>query len=222
MYADTFTLNSLAIFLAGPVSIFIAGVVSVLSPCVFPLLPVILAYSAGQGKFRPLAIVLGLTISFTFMGMIISALGAYIWDFRILAEFLLIAFGLSMLMGYDIFAFSAPYAGRVHVEKKGVLGGLLVGFSLGVAWVPCVGPILGGILTAVGQKGDILYGASQLIIYSMGFAVPMLMIAYFTNLSSGRLSMISKYDTRLKRLAGLVFVLAGLWMVYNNHIVFYM
>ncbi|MDW7731416.1 MAG: cytochrome c biogenesis CcdA family protein [Methanolobus sp.] len=216
MYTDAFTLNPLASFLA--------GVVSILSPCVLPLLPVILAYSTGQSRLRPFAIVLGLSISFTLMGVTASAFGAvfqsYIQGFRILAELLIIIFGVAMLTDYDIFGAFARYTGSLHVEKKGVFGGLLVGASLGIVWIPCVGPILGAILTTVALEGDITYGATHLFIYSMGFAVPMLLIAYFANLSSARLGEISKYDLKLKKLAGLVLVIAGLWMVYNNHIVY--
>ena len=217
MYTDTFTLDPLASFLA--------GVISILSPCVLPLLPVILAYSAGQSRLRPFAIVLGLSFSFTLMGITASAFGAvfqaYIEGFRILAELLIIALGLSMLVDYELFSAFTGYIGNLHVEKKGIFGGLLVGASLGIVWIPCVGPILGSILTYVALEGNISYGATHLLIYSIGFAVPMLLIAYFANLSSARLGEISRYDLKLKKLAGLVLVLAGLWMVYSNHIVAY-
>ena len=216
MYPDALTLN--------PITSFFAGVVSILSPCVLPLLPVVLAYSTGQSRLRPFAIVVGLTLSFTIMGVAASAFGAvfqsYIQGFRILAELLIIVFGLAMLTDYDIFGTFARYTGNLHVEKKGIFGGLLLGVSLGIVWIPCVGPILGTILTTVALEGDITYGATYLFIYSMGFAVPMRLIAYFANLSSARLSEISKFDVKLKRLAGLVILIVGLWMVYNNHIVY--
>jgi cytochrome c-type biogenesis protein len=209
-----------------PIASFVAGVVSILSPCVLPLLPVILAYSADQSKFRPFAIVVGLSFTFIIMGIAASAFGAifqtYIQFFRILAELLIIIFGLAMLTDYDLFGMFAQYTGNLHVEKKGIFGGLLVGASLGIVWIPCVGPILGAILMGVAIEGNIVYGATHLLIYSIGFAIPMLLIAYFANISSSRLSEISRYDVKLKKLAGLVLVLAGLWMVYTNHLVLYL
>ena len=209
-----------------PIASFVAGVVSILSPCVLPLLPVILAYSADQSKFRPFAIVVGLSFTFIIMGIAASAFGAifqtYIQFFRILAELLIIIFGLAMLTDYDLFEIFAQYTGNLHVEKKGIFGGLLVGASLGIVWIPCVGPILGAILMGVAIEGNIVYGATHLLIYSIGFAIPMLLIAYFANISSSRLSEISRYDVKLKKLAGLVLVLAGLWMVYTNHLVLYL
>jgi cytochrome c biogenesis protein CcdA len=75
-----------------------AGVLSILSPCILPLLPAVLASSTGKGKLRPLAIVLGVSISFTLMGIVTSAFGtafqAYTGQLKILAEILIIAMGL--------------------------------------------------------------------------------------------------------------------------------
>jgi cytochrome c-type biogenesis protein len=93
---------------------------------------------------------------------------------------------------------------------------LLLGVSLGVIWIPCVGPILGAILAAVALEGNMTYGASMLFIYSIGFAVPMLIIAYSANISSARLSRIARYDAIIKKVAGVLLILAGSWMVYTN------
>ncbi|WP_292463082.1 cytochrome c biogenesis CcdA family protein [Methanolobus sp.] len=217
MFNDTFSL--------GPIASFFAGIVSVLSPCVLPLLPVILAYSAGKGKFRPFAIVLGLSISFTLMGIIASAFGAVLYphieNLRILAGLLIVIFGISMLFGADIFGIVANYTGKIHVQKNSPFGGLLLGASLGVIWIPCVGPILGAILAAVALEGNMTYGASMLFIYSIGFAVPMLIIAYSANISSARLSKIARYDAGIKKVAGALLIIAGSWIVYTNAIAAY-
>lgn len=208
-----------------PITAFFAGIVSVLSPCVLPLLPIILAYSTGNSKLRPLAIISGLTISFTAMGITASAFGEYILPYlselRILAEIIIIAMGISMLMDKDIFAFISQYTGKIHAEGKGLFGGLIIGVSLGIVWIPCVGPILASILTLVALESNITYGAILLIIYSMGFAIPMLLIAYSAKLSGDRLSKLSEYDIELKKIAGAILVFVGTWMVYTNHIAGY-
>jgi len=212
MSLDTLTL--------GPIASFLAGVVSVLSPCVLPLLPVILAYSTGEGKLRPLFIVLGLSISFTLMGIMASAFGAvlfsHIGTLRILAGLLIVAFGISMLLEMDILSILAPYTRDIHVQRGSMFGGLLLGTSLGIVWIPCVGPILGSILAAVALEGGMAYGASMLFIYSMGFAIPMLVIAYSANISSARLGRIARYDAFIKKAAGALLIVAGSWMVYTN------
>jgi cytochrome c biogenesis protein CcdA len=205
-----------------PLASFFAGIVSVLSPCVLPLLPIVLAYSTGNSKLRPLAIIAGLTFSFTVMGVAASAFGEYLLPYlgeiKIIAELIIIFMGISMLMQKDVFSFLSQYTGKVHAEGKGLIGGLIIGASLGIVWIPCVGPILASILTLVALEGNVLYGAGLLLIYSMGFAIPMLIIAYSAKLSGDRLSKISEYDIELKKGAGVVLIIVGLWMVYSNHL----
>ena len=217
MPLDTITL--------GPIASFLAGIISVLSPCVLPLLPVILAYSAGKGKLRPLFIVLGLSISFTLMGIMASAFGAALFShmgaLRIVAGLLIVIFGISMLLDVDILSMLGRYTSNINVQKGSMFGGLLLGTSLGIVWIPCVGPILGAILAAVALEGNMVYGASMLFIYSMGFAVPMLVIAYSANISSARLSKIAKFDSTIKKAAGALLVIAGSWMVYINTVFLY-
>jgi cytochrome c-type biogenesis protein len=218
MYVDTITI--------GPLAAFLAGIISVLSPCVLPLLPIVLAYSTGNSKLRPLSIILGLILTFTMMGILVSIFGSFIQPFidslRIIAEIMIVIFGFSMLIEMDIFSPLLKYTGSIHVEKRGVFGGFLLGASLGIIWIPCVGPILGTILTMVALEANIKYGAILLFIYSLGFAIPMMIIAYSAKFTSARLGDISKYDINLKKLAGIVLIVAGLWMIYSNHLINYL
>jgi cytochrome c-type biogenesis protein len=207
---------------ATPFAAFFAGIISVFSPCILPLVPAIVAYSTEKGKLRPIAIVLGLSISFTIMGIVTSAFGSMLRDYlrylNILAELVIILLGLTMLFELNVFnAFGNLLS--VRRNEKGLFGGLLLGMSLGVVWIPCVGPILAVILTKVAVAADITYGAVLLFIYSLGFAVPMLLIAYSANISSAKLGRIAKYDAIIKKAAGAVLVAVGLWMIYRNHLV---
>ncbi len=209
-----------------PLASFLAGIVSVLSPCVLPLLPIVLAYSTGESRLRPISIIFGLIVSFTVMGVVASAFGAlfipHINKLRILAEVVIILMGLSMLMEKDLMGFLSKYTGRLHIEGKGLLGGFIIGISLGIVWIPCVGPILASILTLVALESDIYYGSTLLFIYSMGFAIPMGLIAYSAKLSGDRLSELSGFDIKLKKVAGVILIITGLWMIYTNHIVAYL
>jgi cytochrome c-type biogenesis protein len=205
-----------------PIAVFFAGMISVLSPCVLPLLPAILAYSTGRGRLKPLAIVLGLSISFTLMGIVTSAFGSavgpYLQYLNILAEIVIIVLGLVMLFELDLFSHLGRLS-NIQVQEKGLTGGLILGISLGIVWIPCVGPILGAVLTMVAMERSITNGALMLLVYSMGFAIPMLTIAYSANISTKRLGKLAKYDVMIKKIAGLVLIVVGLWMAYNNHIV---
>jgi cytochrome c-type biogenesis protein len=90
--------------------------------------------------------------------------------------------------------------------------------SLGIVWIPCTGPILATIMMGVLLKGGIMYGGFLLFVYSMGLGIPMLLIAYFINISGKKLSTVSRYDMMIKRGAGALLILVGLWLVYYNHI----
>jgi len=205
-----------------PVVAFGAGVLSVLSPCILPLLPAVLASSAGKGKLRPLAIVLGVSISFTLMGVVTSAFGAafqaYMGQLKILAELMIITMGLAMLFEISLFNAFARFPLLAGMNDKGPISGLLLGLSLGVLWIPCVGPILASILTMVALEGSATSGALTLSIYSAGFAVPMLLLAYSAHLSTSKIKLISRYDVAFKKGAGIVLILVGLWMAYQNHL----
>jgi cytochrome c biogenesis protein CcdA len=204
-----------------PVAAFFAGVVSVLSPCIIPVIPAVFAYSTERGKFRPLAIVLGLSISFTSMGIITSLFGAtltaYLDYLNIFAEALLITMGISLLFDLNIFNVFGNFSSLANSKKEGLFGGLLLGLSLGIVWLPCVGSVLGSILTMVAVSGKVVYGALMLFIYSVGFSIPMLLVAYSASFSSKRLQKVSKYGFPLKKAAGLIVLGVGFYMVYQNH-----
>lgn len=206
-----------------PLAVLIAGIISVLSPCTLPLLPAILAFSTKEGKYGPLAVIAGLVISFTSMGAITSAFGAllirYIPYLHLIASVIIVLFGIIMLFDLQVFNWLSVLTSKVHnSNKQGLLGGVLLGLSLGIIWIPCVGPLLGSVLVLVAMQGNLAYGASLLFMYSIGFALPMLIIAYSANVSAMRLRNIARYDFIVKKIAGVLLILAGLWMAYTSQI----
>jgi len=204
-----------------PLAAFGAGILSVLSPCILPLLPAVLATSAGKGRLRPLAIVIGVSISFTIMGVVTSAFGAafqtYIEQLKVLAEIFILLMGFAILFDISLFNAFSKFPLLSGMNGQGPVSGLLLGLSLGVLWIPCVGPILASILTMVALEGNAVNGAFTLSIYSLGFAMPMLLLAYSAQFSSSKIRFISKWDAVLKKGAGIVLILVGLWMIHQNH-----
>jgi cytochrome c-type biogenesis protein len=208
-----------------PLAAFCAGVFSVLSPCILPLLPAMLATSAGKDRLRPLAIVIGVIVSFTIMGLITSAFGAafrtHIGELKILAEILILLMGFALIFELGIFNSFSKFPLLAGMNEEGPVSGFLLGLSLGVLWIPCVGPILASILTMVAldaTNGSFINSALTLSFYSLGFAVPMLVLAYSVHMSSSKMRLIAKYDSAFKKGAGIILVLVGLWMVYQNHL----
>ncbi len=209
-----------------PLIAFAAGLVSIVSPCVLAVLPAVMASSTAHGKWRPLAIVLGLSISFTAMGILASAFGSVFQSVQGYLEILAIAVvfivGTWMLLDLHLPS-NTPRPGFVDVVAKrtyklpttGVFSGLLLGMSLGVIWLPCTGKVLGLILTWVAAQGNILTGALFLFSYSLGFAVPMLGVAYSTKFSTTLLSRTGK-AMWIRRGAGLVLIIVGVYLVSQH------
>ncbi len=206
-----------------PLIAFGAGIVSILSPCVLPLLPAIMASSTGRGKYRPLAIVLGLSISFTAMGLLASAFGSIFQSFKdyldAIAIVVILSIGIWMLFDLHL-PYNTPRLGIIRtvsnksyrLPTEGVVSGLLLGLSLGIVWLPCTGAVLGTILTWAAAKGDVLIGGFLLLTYSLGFAVPMLGIAYSTKLSSAVAGAVGK-TVWVKRGAGIVLIVVAIYLI---------
>ncbi len=204
-----------------PLIAFFFGILSVLSPCVLPVIPLIAAYSTKSGRFIPITIVIGISISFALMGVLASAFGSIFQQYQtalyVTGGFVIIFLGLYMI--FDVIERriraiipNTRLSTRLPVTNVGgAAGGLMLGFSLGIVWTPCIGPILGAILTMVAVQGDILYGGILLVIYSLGLGLPLLAIAYTSHFT---LKPFVKYSVIIKRISGIILVLAGLYFIF--------
>ena len=138
----------------------------------------------------------------------------YLAYLNILAAAVIIGFGIVMVSNVEIFKIFSKIPVPA-IANRGVGGGVLLGLSLGVVWLPCIGPILGAVLTRIAVEGNIYYGAAMLSIYSLGFAIPMLLVAY-TGHFTGSLGNVAKYQNYIRKGAGLVLIIAGIWMFSIN------
>ena len=175
---------------------FLAGLVSFLSPCVFALVPAYVGYLSGRsmayasgGTYEGdrwvtfshgLAFVIGFSIVFIILGVAAAALGGILYDLRIwltkIGGIVVIVFGLHMTglitikwLNYDLRPETVPDRNRGYISS-GLMG---VFFSAG--WSPCVGPVLGAILTFALNGGSMAQGALMLTFYSLGLAIPFLL-----------------------------------------------
>ncbi len=211
--------------------VFLAGVVTIMKPCCLPLVPVVFSGSAGH-RLRPVAICSGLALSFTAMGVLVSAFGAVFASFtdslRSVAILFIIGMG-AVLFDDDINMEFTKISGAItqgirgsigrysslKMPEGGITGGFFLGMSLGVLWIPCVGPILGAVLALVASAGNISYGAGMLFIYSIGMSLPMLSIAYYGKKATGRYRWFVVHGTALKKLSGLVLIVVGIMLLFN-------
>ena len=193
----------------------LAGVVTIAAPCTLPMLPILLGASVGQtSKARPAMIALGFVMSFSMVALALSAI-TRVFDFdpnalRTGAAILLLAFGLLMIWPAP-FEFLAARLGGLSgnstgLPSQGVIGGFVLGTTLGVVWTPCAGPVLGSILTIVATSKDAAWASLQLIVYAIGAAIPMLAIAYGGQAVTTRIRRIARVAPRLQQGFGFVVI----------------
>ena len=166
----------------------LAGVLTALSPCVLPLLPVILGSALSAHRRGPIALVLGLTVSFVAVGLFVATIGfAAGIDhdvFRVLAATLLIAIGLLLLVPMlqeQLTKVLVPVTSggqslTAKIDPSGFGGQFLLGLLLGLVWSPCVGPTLGAAASLAAQRQTLVQVSVVMGLFGVGAAVPMLAI----------------------------------------------
>jgi len=199
-----------------------AGALTTLSPCVFPLLPLVVGGGLQRHPAAPLAMGAGMTLSFAIAGLVVGSLGEALGidgdSVRQFGAALLVAFGIVMLVPALDAAFSrlvSPLATSADRAASGwrsetPLGAFAVGSLLGLVWSPCSGPLLGSTLGLL-AGGGALRGALLLGLFGAGAAVPLVLAAYASRRGFGRArGWVLANATRLKKIFGTLLLVAGL------------
>ena len=209
---------------------FTAGLLSFLSPCVLPLVPSYVTFITGLSvedvtKSRRLAVlhallfIAGFTMIFMLLGAGATTLGFVVKQQRVwlarIGGLLIIVFGLYLLGVLNIGAFARER--RVHLADKpvGYLGSVLVGIAFGAGWSPCIGPILGAILTYTASEADLKRGMVLLLSYSMGLAVPFLAAAFAVDWFLKVFAKFKGYLGYVQKVAGVLLIAVGVLMITN-------
>jgi cytochrome c-type biogenesis protein len=218
-----------------PVSLaFLAGLASFLSPCVLSLVPAYIGYLGGRaaggeagGKNRwvtfshGLAFVVGFSLVFILFNVIASALGLLLADIRDwlarIGGLIIIIFGLHMIGVFRIPFLE--YDVRVHSQvspRWGYLSSVLMGIFFSAGWSPCVGPVLGSIVTLSINSGSVLGGVLLGVAYSAGLAIPFLLAA----LGIGWVATILRRYNKVMRITeivmGVILVILGVLLLLGN------
>lgn len=164
---------------------FAAGGLSILSPCVLPLMPILLGAALAAHRLGPLALASGVCLSFTLVGTLIASLGLVFGidqgHLRSFAAILLLGWGAVLLSarlqaGFAIAASSLSGAGQTwiaHLTFDGLPGQFLLGLLLGLAWSPCVGPTLGAAVTLASQGQSLPLVALMMASFGLGAGLPL-------------------------------------------------
>src|SRR3984957_12637527 len=166
----------------------LAGILTALSPCVLPLVPVLMGSAVTAHRFGPWALAAGVALSYTIAGVFLASVGASLGldgeTFRQTAAVLLVLFGLILLSARLQALFVRATAGLTgsgqgllsRLTLDGVGGQFALGLLRGVVWSPCVGPMLGAATTLASQGRDLAQISLLMAVFGIGASVPMLLI----------------------------------------------
>jgi cytochrome c biogenesis protein CcdA len=206
----------------------LAGVLSTLSPCVLPLLPIVLGAAASEHRLGPAALAAGLAISFTAIGLFVATIGfAAGLDtgfFRMVAAILLIGVGVVLLVPrlQEQFALAAApvsnWAGGYadNFAPTSLAGQFGLGLLLGAVWSPCVGPTLGAASILAAKGEDLGQVALTMLAFGIGAALPLLLIGLLSREAMQRWrARLMETGKTGKTILGLLLVTVGLLVATN-------
>lgn len=216
----------------GLIAAFLAGAVSFVSPCVLPLVPGYVSYVAGhtagtmdiepsrrrrQAISMGLYFVVGFSTIFMALGASATALGqlllSYRYELNLVGGAIVILFGLFMIGMAKIRMMQREFRFHLSVPGGRPISAYVLGLAFGFGWTPCIGPILGAILTASAASATVPEGVALLAIYSAGLGIPFLLAAAFTDRLTRRLRTFGRVGRRLHQIAGGVMVAMGITMM---------
>lgn len=201
---------------------FLAGLLSTLSPCVLPLVPILMGSAASTHRFGPFTLVGGLMLSFTLIGVGLGALGGSIGfeqeTLRIVGSVLLIVLGAVLFSStlQECFSGAVSQLGMgqgllARFNLEGLHGQFLLGLLLGVVWSPCVGPTLGVAITLASQGQELMQVASVMLMFSLGAGLPLFAIGMLSRQAMGRWrGRMIDAGQKAKKIFGLVLLLIGI------------
>lgn len=182
--------------------VFLEGILSFLSPCILPLIPIYISYLAGNGKeidengqisykrktvlINTILFVLGISFAFFLLGMTFSALGSFFQEHKQL--FTQISGGLIIVMGIiqlgiikiKFFEKEHKINTKMNMKKMNPLLAFVMGFTFSFAWTPCVGPALASVLALASSSTNVVTGNLYVLIYTIGFIIPFILLGLFT------------------------------------------
>ncbi|OGS44287.1 MAG: hypothetical protein A2539_02215 [Elusimicrobia bacterium RIFOXYD2_FULL_34_15] len=201
-------------------TVFFSGIVVSFTPCVYPLVPIIVSYVGARehksklgGFFLSVSYVFGMSITYTILGAVASLTGDLFGKIQtspvtnIVVGHLIIVMGLWML---DVIKIKIPIISTPQFSKKGVLPAFAIGFVSGFVAAPCTTPALGTLLAYVATKQNVLFGTSLLFVFAFGMGMLLIIFGTFTGIvipKSGR------WMITVKKIFGFLMVGFGIYFV---------
>jgi cytochrome c biogenesis protein CcdA len=205
------------------VAVFLGGILSSANPCVIVTIPLIIGYVGGyagtdkrKAIIYSLAFVIGISITFTLLGLVASLAGALFgdvgWFWKYVVAAVAIVMGLQLL---GVIRLPMPSVSSAKPGRKGIVGSFLLGLLFGVVSSPCATPVLAVILAFVAAEGNIAYGSSLLFVYALGHCVLMFLAGVFAGVAKYLIESktASRFSMWSKRISGAIIALVGIYIL---------
>jgi cytochrome c-type biogenesis protein len=198
----------------------LGGMLTTLSPCVLPILPIVVGRSLQSHRYAPVILVAGLVSGFAVTGSLLGVTASWLPGLangiRLSAIVLLLGLGLLAIFPRwrDRFfheLFRILRLNRIQTRSPvGLVGEFWLGSQLGLLWTPCAGPVLGSILVLAAVDHQVIGAFWLLLVYGVGAGLPLLAIAYGGRSLSHKLLKIRAYSERLQRMGGVIVVVTAI------------
>ena len=214
----------------------LAGLLSFLSPCVLPIVPGYLCFLAGTSLdkiasgedaskernvfYFALSFVFGFSTVFILLGASATLLSGLIYEYldilRVVGGIIIIIFGIHFMQIIQLPFLNRDTRYQIESYRPGVVGSYVIGLSFAFGWTPCIGPILGSVLSIAASSETVTYGIVLLMLYSAGLGIPFLLAAYAINGFMRFLSKIRNYIRAIEIFTGVLLVIFGILILTNR------
>ena len=214
----------------------LAGLLSFLSPCVLPIVPGYLCFLAGTSLdkiasgedaskernvfYFALSFVFGFSTVFILLGASATLLSGLIYEYldilRVVGGIIIIIFGIHFIQIIQLPFLNRDTRYQIESYRPGIVGSYVIGLSFAFGWTPCIGPILGSVLSIAASSETVTYGIVLLMLYSAGLGIPFLLAAYAINGFMRFLSKIRNYIRAIEIFTGVLLVIFGILILTNR------
>lgn len=202
----------------------VEGVLSFLSPCILPLLPVYLSILANsttdhaEGLIKnTIGFVLGISSTFFLLGMSVYAVGSFFTDYQnlltLLGGVIIVVMGLFYMGVIESNLLNQDKRFRMKTGQMNIISSFVLGLTFSFGWTPCIGPTLTSVLVMASTSDNRSTALFLILIYTIGFTMPFMLLAIFYKKVIGYIDQIKKHMLLIKRVGGIILIVAGIGMI---------